>query len=231
MSVPMIAIKRFWTEYKPDPADPAKMVGRDWVEYGPAGSLDRTSTRTPISTISNLQPLHDQGNPAIAMAHIKWDIVRPAYEAWQKGQEAPTTGTPLAAWNGVTPEQADVLKLRSIRTVEDVAALTDAHIERIALPQLRAIIAAAKRFVDSADTVRFAASLGEKERLIADQQTQISDQKSVLETQQSQIADLMTKMAELTAFVTDKAVDDEGNEIPAEIAEAKRGPGRPRKVA
>lgn len=230
MSAPMIAIKRFWTEYAPDPQDPAKMIGVDWVEYGPAGSLDRTSTRAKIISLSALQPMHDQGNPAIVMAHMKWDVIRPAYEAWKKGQEAPVSGTPLAAWNGVSPEQAEILRSRSIRSVEEVAALTDAHIERIALPNLRSIIAAAKRFVESADTMRFAASLGEKERLISDQQNQISDQKAILESQQAQIADMMAKMNELTTMVADRAVEEQN--LPGEGAggvEPRRGPGRPKK--
>jgi hypothetical protein len=166
MPVAGLFVKRFWTEFKPDPNDAAKSIGIDWVEYGPIGSLDRSLTRERVSRLRDCLP-PGKDNPAVVMAHSRWDAVRPSYERWKSGQEMPVSGTPLAAWNALNPEQADVLKSRGVRTVEDIAQLTDAHIERIPVRGLRDLIRQAQLFVDSADRTRFAHSLEKKDQEIA----------------------------------------------------------------
>lgn len=166
MPVTGLYVKRFWTEYKPEPNDAAKSIGIDWVEYGPIASLDRSLTRERVSRLRDCLP-PGKDNPAIAMAHARWDAIRPRYESWKSGQEMPVSGTPLAAWNALSPEQADVLKSRGVRTVEDIAQLTDAHVERIPVRGLRDLIRQAQLFVESADTNRFARSLEKKEQEIA----------------------------------------------------------------
>jgi len=58
-----------------------------------------------------------------------WAVIEPYYEAWKKGQENPVDGTPLGAWPGLAPEQAERLKMLRVRSVEDVAAMTDADVD------------------------------------------------------------------------------------------------------
>lgn len=47
------------------------------------------------------------------------------YEAFKRGQEAAVVGTPLELWPGVQPSQIAELKHQGIRTVEQLAALSD----------------------------------------------------------------------------------------------------------
>jgi hypothetical protein len=164
MTAPAIAIHKFWTNYEPDPADPAKLKPVDWVAYGPIGSHDRSVTHDRVARLAKLQPLAGSQNPAVEMAHARWAIIEKHYQAWLAGQEPPTEGTPLAAWNALTPEQGDVLRANSIKTVEDVAGLTDAHITRLPLPNMRELTKQARHFIDASEQTRFAARLAEKER-------------------------------------------------------------------
>jgi predicted flap endonuclease-1-like 5' DNA nuclease len=143
----LVQIHRFWTIYE---IDGETTKADDWVEYGPRGESDRTRTREKIARMSKLQP-DDGANEVVKMAHAIWNDIKPHYDAWKAGQEIPETGTPLAAWSGVSPEQAEFLRTRGIRTVEDLADLTDTHISRMPLPNLREIIRTAKRFLEGAD--------------------------------------------------------------------------------
>jgi hypothetical protein len=194
-------VKRCWTEFKPNPNDAASMVEVDWVEYGPVGSLDRSLTRERVSRLRDCLP-SDQANPAVALAQARWDAIKPFYESWKSGQEMPVNGTPLAAWNALTPEHADVLRSRSVRTVEEIAQLTDAHVERIPIPRMRDLIRQARLFMESADTTRFAHSLEKKEHEIAALNGQ-------LESQRDEIAALNAQVQELAGKVGDGGDDTE----------------------
>jgi hypothetical protein len=202
-------VKRCWSEFKPDPNDAARMVAVDWVEYGPVGSLDRSLTRERVSRLRDCLPA-DQANPAVAMARARWDAIKPSYESWKSGQEMPVNGTPLAAWNALTPEHADVLRSRFVRTVEDVAQLTDAHVERIPIPRMRDLIRQAQLFVESADTTRFAHSLEKKEHEIAALNGQ-------LESQRDEIAALTAKVQDLAGKVADAAADTQPKRPPSKV--------------
>jgi hypothetical protein len=107
-------------------------------------SLAIAVTAAARRRLAKLQPLAGAQNPAVEMAHLRWSIIEKHDRAWLAGQEPPVEGTPLAAWNALNPEQADVLRANSIKTVEEVAALTDAHIARLPLPNLREVIRQAR---------------------------------------------------------------------------------------
>src|SRR3954471_14959160 len=106
------AIHRFWTNFKPDPKDPARLIPVDMVAYGPLGGGDKTVVPATVSSLlDRLQDVgNSQNNIAVAMAHARADWLRPRYEAWKKGQEVPLDGTALAAWSGVSVEEATVLR-------------------------------------------------------------------------------------------------------------------------
>lgn len=212
MSASKIVVKRFWTKYKPNPAKPDEMIGEDWVEYGPLGQLDRSVNEDKISRLRALRPLADSGdNPAMMMAHARWDSIRPRYEAWKQGQEMPESGTPLAAWNAVTPEQAEAFKMRGIRTIEEVAGLTDAHFERLPIPNMRVLVKQAQLYLESADTRKVAAHLESRDGVIESLKQENSDQKA-------QIASLMEKIDALADLVAKQGVpndDDAADEKPA----------------
>jgi len=52
------------------------------------------------------------------------------YEAWKKGQEVPIEGTPLDQWAVIPREKALELQAANIRTVEELADVTDIRIPR-----------------------------------------------------------------------------------------------------
>lgn len=153
-----IVIHRFYTVYEDDPKNKGTMRERDMVEYGPIGQGARTRVCERIDILSKAQQIAG-ANPAVQAAKALWAHIGPRYEAWKGNQELPETGTPLAAWNHLTPSQAEFLRTNGVRTVEEVAMLTDTHIHQFKIHNLRSIIEAAKKFVASADTVKFAGSM------------------------------------------------------------------------
>lgn len=195
MAIPSIFVKRYFTSYSPDPKKPGEMLGVDWVEYGPMAGLDRTTTIDRVKNLlERLQPLADSQNPAVIMAHERADIIRKGYDAWKSGQELPTSGTPLAAWNGVTPEQAEVMVRAGIRSVEEVAALTDATSARLGLSNRNTLIQLAKNFLDSKEQSTLSARLTEKDEKIDMLASENEDAKA-------QMADMQQKLRMLTAQI------------------------------
>lgn len=209
MSAAKIFVKGFKTKYKPDPEDASKMIGVDWVEYGQIGSVDRSLTEDRVSRLRDrLIPLAEaENNPAVAMAHARWDAIKPYYDAWKSGQEVPDSGTPIAAFNAITPEQADILRIQGVKTIESLASLTDAHIQRIPVPRLRDLVIQAQRFMESSDQRQIAAALSKKDEEIAAHKEQITEQSE-------QIKALMGKIDQLAAIVAAQQGDGEG-EAPA----------------
>ena len=193
-----ITIHRFYTVYEDDPKNPGTTRQRDMVEYGPIGQGSRTRAVERIDILSKAQKVAG-ANPASVAAQVLWAHIKPRYEAWKGNQELPETGTPLAAWNHLTPTQAEFLRTNGIRSVEEVSSLTDIHIQQFKIHNLRSIIEAAKRFVDGADVNKFAGEMKAKDEQLAAANARID-----------QMAEMLAKLME------DK-------ETP------KRGPGRPPK--
>lgn len=74
----------------------------------------------------------------------------PWYEAFKKNQEMPVSGTPLEEWPSVGVAKIKELKSANVRTVEELAAISDAHLKAIGLggvelrEKARAFLEAAK---------------------------------------------------------------------------------------
>lgn len=160
-----IFIHRFYTVYDEDPKTKQPRA-RDMVEYGPIGAAGRSHTVERIDVLSRVN-VSAGANPAMMAAKVLWDFIGPRYEAWKTNQKLPETGTPLAAWNHLTPEQAEVLRVNGVRSVEDVATLSDAHFNRIPIAGLRGMTEAAKKFLDSKDVNKFTAEMKQKDDTIA----------------------------------------------------------------
>lgn len=145
------------------------------------GMAQRCTTVDSINRLSRLMPLDPNSpNEAIRMAHIIWNSIKPAWQAWKTGQEAPLNGTPLAVWPGISSEQGDVLKQFGLRTVEEVAGMSDGLVTKIPLPQAREIQANAKRFLESADQSKTAERLEEKDREMAALQEQVEEMRAII---------------------------------------------------
>jgi hypothetical protein len=214
-TTPAFHVYRFFTEYKKDGTP------RDWVEYGPL-SLDGTERTRNIELVVRVLDVMDAPrgtNLAIDNARWRADFIRPRYENWKAGRETPEIGTPLAAWNGVSAEQADILKTKGVKTIERLATLTDKDMEAVPLPGMRGIVDDAKRYIASLDTVKVAADLEAKDTRI-----------KLLEAEQSEMAEMVRELlAEKRARETAQVALD-GDEASAGVI-AKRGPGRPPRAA
>lgn len=176
---------RAWEVYKRDPKT-GELTPEDWIEFCAPGMAHLATTQEAVKRVSKNEML--------------WSSLRPYYEQWKNGQAIPENGTPLGAWAGVSQSQAEVLKGSGIRTVEELAELTDGVLRRINLPGMRALVDQAKRFVDTKDAGRFETKLAEKDQ---------------------QIADLQAKLENLAEMMAQR--------LDAADAEPRRGPGRPRK--
>ena len=59
-----------------------------------------------------------------------------SYDAWRKGEELPTEGTPIKGWPLLSPAAQKDLVHIGIRTVEDLAAFSDSELGQIGLGAL-----------------------------------------------------------------------------------------------
>ncbi len=175
-----IDVERFFTKYQPDPSDPAKQIGVDYCSYGPVGALDRSKTTERVSRLRAVQAGGDSDNLSVLMAQARWAAIEPKYEAWKEGREVPADGTPLAAWNLLQTEDADVLRSHRIFTVEDVAGLTDTILQKVALPNGRSMVEQAKLFLKSADTTRAAAEMRAMQERMQAMEEELREAKNAL---------------------------------------------------
>ena len=210
---PPLMIYRFYTKYvqkmqsrsdgKTVPINDGALIPVDMVEYGPIGAAGRSQNVERIDVLSSIRK-NAGANPAVQQSQMIWNFIEPYYKAWKNNQELPQEGTPLAAWNALTPEQAEVLRVNGIKSVEAMATLTDTHITRIPIPNMRTLIAQAKAFTTATDSNRFAAEMKAKDATIANLSAKID-----------QLAEMVAVQKELKSEpVTEPA---------------KRKPGRPRK--
>lgn len=160
-----LRVIKFWTKYIPQPDGSTR--ADDWVEYCAVGQAQLATTTSSVKSISRVRPVIDHSDDIAAKhANARWDAIRPLYEAWKAGHEAPINGTPLAAWPGLSPEQADIIRNAGYRTVEEIADASDATINLVRLPGIREVQANAKRFLASKDQAKVAAQLAEKDQEI-----------------------------------------------------------------
>lgn len=201
--VPSIIPLNFWVEYDPQPD--GKILEVEKVEWSRKG----TQNTTTVEKISRLKK-HDGE---------VWQMLKPYYERWKEGKEAPIDGTPLAAWPGATPQLVKALEPYHIRSIEDLANLTDGTLPRIPVPGIRGMREQAKAYIAAASTT-----------------APIAGELSALREQN---ASLMARVSEMETIL--KSVQQGGQveypDMPEGMVAApeggitKRGPGRPRKAA
>ena len=177
---------RAFTEHRVDEKT-GQAQTRDRVEYCAPGMAHIGTTSEYVSLLSKDRTL--------------WPALKASYEAWKNNNAIPENGTPLAAWSGVTSDEAAIFRQQGIRTVEDIAALMDSMMGRIPLPGVRAKRDMAQRFLASSDSRKFETAMAEKDQ---------------------QIADLTAKLDNLATMMAERLDADDA---------PRRGPGRPRKEA
>lgn len=156
---PHIYPEKFWTDTKDNPSDPLNPVKIDmvrWVKRGAPGS-------GVVQPISRLQKSPDY-----------WGVIGPFYEAWKKGHETPVDGTPLSAWPGCRTEEAERLNMMRIYTVQDVAAMTDADLDRLGMGA-RDMKMKAIAFLRAGDAAKIALESEELRRELADTRSELQE--------------------------------------------------------
>jgi hypothetical protein len=154
----------------------------DWVTYAPLHSPTGTSTTERIRHLRPTEEILDGENGEKTKFMVtRWAAIEPAYEAWLKGHELPTNGTPLAIWPGVSTAMADELKKYNIRTVEEVRDLLEAQLERIKLPNMRALKSQAAAFLDNMKGAEAAEREAERDEEIASLKAALDEQREQLE--------------------------------------------------
>lgn len=166
----MIRIVEFKTEYRPN-REPV-----DWVLVGPVGAdFDKTQTwhrvskiRPPDTTDEN----YKKSDTYLDMA-AKWSIIGPAYDAWKSGEELPEDGTPLAAWPGVSKDQAEALKSVGINTVEAVRDMPEDMKGKLKMPNIHQLPKLAGDYLEGA-------SAAQKDAEIADMREKMAAMEEML---------------------------------------------------
>lgn len=189
---PAIIPLTFWVDYEPQPDGKMKEVER--VEWTRKGTQNAT-TRETVERLSR----KGVDNPI-------WAALKPYYDHWKQGLAAPVDGTPMAAWPGATPQLVKALEPFHIRSVEDLATLTDGTMDKVPVPGIRGLRQNAKAFIEAQRTTAVvAADLAAKD---------------------AKISDMQREMDELKELVSALAKKD-GIDV---VDEPRRGPGRPKKV-
>lgn len=176
-----INVIKFWTQYTPAPDGTLK--GVDMVAYAPIGKADKLTLVESVSRLGKLHPIEMAAdNQAIAMAHARWNSIKPAYDAWKNGQAMPDRGTPLGAWSGISQDQAEALKMIGIRSVEEIAEASDSIIDRIPFSGGRSLRTTAQAYLKAADRQALAHDSAQKEAKINALEEQLAEmQKLILE--------------------------------------------------
>lgn len=129
----------------------------DWVLYAPAHGIGNMETWARVKDLMPPAEFEDDKDvQGTKMAHMRavWSKIEPHFEAWKRGSEMPETGTPLVAWPGVTEDEVAALNRVQVRSVEELAEMGDAALDRVALPNTRALREQARKFLSLAATAQ-----------------------------------------------------------------------------
>lgn len=160
-----------------------ELQSEDWVTYSPSHSPIFTATTERVRTMIP-DPDHmgdDQDGEKLRFMTHRWNQIEPAYEAYKKGHELPINGTPLSVWGGISPEQAEILRQHSIRSVEEVRDLTDGQLEKVRLPNMRDLRAQAKLFLENTGAAQAAEREARKDAIIEEMAERMAAMEALLE--------------------------------------------------
>ena len=108
----------FRKDYKPVPEQPGEFTEIHRVDLVKKGTNGES---TPWSI------------KALEQEQMLWPHIKPSYERWLEGQEEPVDGTPLDVLPFIAPALVPHFKSLLIKTAEDLAAATDADLDRIGM--------------------------------------------------------------------------------------------------
>ena len=208
-----IRVLGFKTTYhrRPDVTD---VIERDWVKFAPIHDIKTVNEEmVHILKPKKIEEWEDDGDKSLKVAAMEylWKQIEPHYKAYKEGTEVPLHGIPLAAWAGLSTEQANVLKKEGIRTVEEIASMTESQLNKLMLPNPRSIKTMAISYLESRKG------------------TEIAGKVTVLEEEREALKEQLNEMARMIAEMREKKAEGVSFEGDDAVAAEKRGPGRPRK--
>lgn len=160
---PKVKVLGFYTRYMKDKKTQERTRAVDYVSFAPSQAMNSQATNERVEFLRPKFTEDDDDNPNKATKRMYmealWSSIGPAYDAWKKGFEIPTQGTPLAAWAGVTADQATELRKIGIFTVEELASLPDDKFSRIPVPNTREVRDLARKYLSSDGDTRTAERL------------------------------------------------------------------------
>lgn len=173
--LPTIKVLEFKTEYiKAKDGKPAREI--EWVRYTPIHAAGTSSTWERVSVMRPPEEIDEESDSKkYDFIRHRWSMIEPAYEAWKGGHDIPVNGTPLALWGGVNQEQARIFRTLGIKTVEEVAAITDVVIQKLPFPNARALPSQARAFLEAADRTAAAERVAEQDARLAEQDERLRE--------------------------------------------------------
>ena len=163
---PNIAVVKIERDHRPVD-DKGTYEEVHWIEYAAKGGNGDT-TRDKVARLKKDRML--------------WPVIEPIYQAWLKGQEEPEDGTPLSVWPAVTKGQVEQLRFMHIRTVEDVANMNDAAMQRYGMGA-RSLRDKAQAFVTAKQgEASIAEALSKRDEQIADLQLRLQEAQEAIES-------------------------------------------------
>lgn len=128
-----------------------EVVPVHWALISPAGQEQRMARWERVQTLIELPDFEERGMDATGyaaqVARDQAQYVSALYQNWKAGEGIDVDGTPLAACNGISSEQAKRIRMAGIHTMEDLATASGNRISRIALPNAHQLKDTARRFL------------------------------------------------------------------------------------
>jgi hypothetical protein len=181
-----ILITGFAQKYTKGPE--GALIPVEWVTWVPLHSPQSMSNTERVDrlnpdNIKGREGADDSELMGMKQQHMAaiWSEIEPAYLAWKEGREIPLNGTPLAAWPGITPEQAEIFRLAGVRSVEQVRDMSDTVRSKVRLPQVRELQDLARIFLENSGAAAAAEREAAKDRTIAEMQERMEAMEALLE--------------------------------------------------
>ncbi len=181
-----ILITGFAQKYSKGPE--GQLIPVDWVTWVPLHAPQSMSNTERVDRLNPANIKNREGGEDSELMGMKeqhmgaiWSEIEPAYAAWKEGREVPLNGTPLAAWPGITPEQAEIFRLAAVRSVEQVRDMSDTVRSKVRLPNVRELQDLARIFLENSGAAAAAEREAAKDRQIADMAERMEAMEALLE--------------------------------------------------
>lgn len=142
----------------------------EYVCYAPAHGIQSMQTWARVKDMIPPDGSNSRREPPGGkIFHMKaiWSQIEPHYRAWKEGIDMPEDGTPLSAWPGVNEAEIQALNRAGLKSVEDVANMSESSLDKLQLPNPRGFRDQARKFVEMKDKASAEARIAELEAKLA----------------------------------------------------------------